>query len=106
MVLTRKIRQNLNNYSAKYVCLTGYHGLILVFVKKILMKLKQPITLILIESDIITIPKIILNHPKIKKIFQWNKQIDNSKIKCIPIGLNKDRQYESLSKVRAIERKN
>ena len=105
MVLTRKIRQNLTNYFVKYVCLTGYRKIISLFVKKILIKLKQPITLILVESDIIKIPKIILNHPKIKKIFQWNKEIDNSKIKCIPIGLNKDRHYESLSKVTPLKEK-
>lgn len=97
IMLTRKYntfrRHDLNN---SYVCLTGYGNIINKFKSKILPKIKTEIIIVIIESDVIKIPKEFLENKFVKRIFQWNKEIEHEKIKCIPIGLNKDRQLQVL----------
>jgi len=41
--------------------------------------------------------KEYLDHDKIKHWFMWNKPFDHPKLTCIPIGLNFDRQSNSLN---------
>ena len=105
IVLTRKIASKNINFSTNYVCLTGYENIIKKFQKMILPGIVNTVILILLESDNIVIPNTILNHPKIKKIFQWNKKINHHKVSCIPIGINKDRHLESLLKIESSKEK-
>lgn len=99
ILFTRKHNTlKLRNFTSRYVCLTGNQKSIILFQRKILPKIKHSIILILIEADIIKIPKDILNNPFVSKIFQWNKEINHDKISCIPIGLNNDRQLAVLLK--------
>ena len=102
IVLTRKIASKNINFSTNYVCLTGYENIIKKFEKMILPGIVNTVILILLESDNIEIPNTLLNHPKIKKIFQWNKKINHHKVRCIPIGINKDRHLESLLKIESL----
>ena len=106
-VLTRKYdTSKLKNKNFKYACLTGYKNIIGFFLKKILPMVEEPITLILIESDVIEVSRHILEHKMVKKIFQWNKCQDHPKISCFPIGLNKDRNLESLLSSEKLEKTN
>lgn len=98
IMYTRKYNNIRNcNLNAKYCCLTGNSRAFGVFSKYIINKLKNDIVLILIESDVISIPGNILECSKIKKIFTWNKEKPNEKVICLPIGLNKDRQLSQIT---------
>jgi hypothetical protein len=106
IMLTRKYNtiKNIDLFS-KYVCLTGTEQVLNFFEHKILPKLQNKIILIIIESDIIKISKNIINSDVVTKIFQWNKEIDHPKIKCIPIGLNRDRQLSVMMNTPKPEKK-
>ena len=106
ILLTRKYNtiKNINLFS-KYVCLTGTEQVLNFFEQKILEKLQNKIILIIIESDIIKVSKNIINSDTVRKIFQWNKEIDHPKIKCIPIGLNRDRQLSMMINTAKTEKK-
>jgi len=84
------------NYDTNFCCLTGNSRAFGVFNNIISDKLKNPVVLILLESDVISIPDSILQNEKVIEIFTWNKEKPNGKVKCFPIGLNKDRQYLNL----------
>jgi len=105
IVLTRKHKSFDRDFSGKYICLTGYDHIIQRFKNRILPGLTKSVILILIESDVIKILPDILDHPKIKKVFQWNKEISHDKVKCLPIGINKDRHLESLMKIEPLQDK-
>ena len=106
IMLTRKYNTiRNNNFKSNYVCLTGSGQIIDAFEKRILPKLQKKIILILIESDVIKISRNIIENDMIEKIFQWNKEIQHPKIKCIPIGLNRDRQLSMMMNTPKPEKK-
>ena len=82
-----------------YIGITGYKQIIeLFFNEKInLLKNVKNIVLIIIESDVIEIKNEWLNNDKLKYIYCWNKPYHHEKIKCIPIGLNYNRQYDIIN---------
>lgn len=82
-----------------YIGITGYKQIIeLFFNEKInLFKNVKNIVLIIIESDVIEIKNEWLNNDKLKYIYCWNKPYQHEKIKCIPIGLNYNRQYDIIN---------
>jgi hypothetical protein len=100
LVITRK-HINHNNISfdkVKYVCLTGYDSILLHFFENLLDKFESPVTVIIIESDVVNIRDTWLKHTKLKRCFLWNKPFVHPKLTCLPIGLNYSRHYKSLSR--------
>lgn len=100
LVITRK-HINHNNISfdkVKYVCLTGYDSILLHFFENLLDKFESPVSVIIIESDVVNIRDTWLKHTKLKRCFLWNKPFVHPKLTCLPIGLNYSRHYESLSR--------
>jgi len=57
----------------------------------------MPIILVTVETDGFDMKKEYLEHDKINHWFMWNKPFDHPKLTCIPIGLNFDRQSNSLN---------
>lgn len=86
-------------YNTLYVGITGYSQIIEQFFNIFLKKLinVDKVIVIIIESDVVNINKEWLNNEKINKIYTWNKPFENEKIKCIPIGLNYNRQYDIIN---------
>tara|TARA_B110000046_G_C13007498_1_gene405026 strand:- start:1090 stop:2745 length:1656 start_codon:yes stop_codon:yes gene_type:complete len=74
------------------VCLTGYDNIVNYFYNNLLCKFKNPIILILIETDFYTLEKNLIEHPLITHIYGWNIPIQHPKVSAIPIGLNYYRQ--------------
>ena len=96
---TRKY-SNMNNIDLSdvtLVCLTGYENIIQTFFANIIQNFNTPIILITVETDGFDMKKEYLEHDKIKHWFMWNKPFDHPKLTCIPIGLNFDRQSNSLN---------
>jgi hypothetical protein len=97
---TRKY-SNINNMDLSdvtLVCLTGYENIIQTFFAKIIQNFNTPIILITVETDGFDMKKEYLEHDKIKHWFMWNKPFGHPKLTCIPIGLNFDRQSNSLNR--------
>ena len=97
---TRKY-SNINNIDLSditLVCLTGYENIIQTFFAKIIQNFNTPIILITVETDGFDMKKEYLEHDKIKHWFMWNKPFGHPKLTCIPIGLNFDRQSNSLNR--------
>ena len=86
-------------YDTLYVGITGYSQIIEQFFNIFLKKLinVDKVIVIIIESDVVNINKEWLNNEKINKIYTWNKPYEHEKIKCIPIGLNYNRQYDIIN---------
>ena len=83
--------------SVTLVCLTGYENIIQTFFSNIIQNFYTPIILVTVETDGFDMKKEYLDHDKIKHWFMWNKPFDHPKLTCIPIGLNFDRQSNSLN---------
>lgn len=80
------------------VCLTGYSSILNNFFNSILAKFAHPVTLIIIESDVIHLNPKWLENEKISKCYTWNKPFNHEKLYALPIGLNYERQYKVLQK--------
>jgi len=80
------------------VCLTGYNHIIENFFNNKINLLKKKIILVTLETDNLDIKLSQVNHPLVKHWFTWNKPYQHEKITCLPIGLNYDRQQNSLTK--------
>ena len=85
LLITRRIC-NIKSYNfvnqtgLQYVSLTGYSQIILQFFQNILNRFSFKIVLILIESDVVELPQICLEHPKILNCFTWNKPFHQPKL--------------------------
>lgn len=66
------------------------------FITNYLKRFVYPVTIIIIETDVVKMEKEWLDIPKIKQCFTWNKPFEHPKLRAIPIGLNYDRQYNIL----------
>ena len=103
-VLITRRTLNVNNINFEnckentLVCVTGYNHIISEFFNVIINKFTKPITLIIIESDIIQLEKSWLNNKLLKHCFTWNKPFHHPKLSGLPIGLNYNRQYNILDK--------
>ena len=99
---TRKI-SNINKINLQackpntLVCLSGYNHIIEMFFTKFINQFKFPIILITLETDYFEMKYEYINHPNIAHWFTWNKSINHNKLTCIPIGLNHDRQVNSIN---------
>jgi hypothetical protein len=74
------------------VCITGYDNVISYFYNELLCKFKNPIILILIETDFYTLDSRLMEHPLITHIYGWNIPVSHPKVSALPIGLNYYRQ--------------
>tara|TARA_B100000989_G_scaffold253810_1_gene202307 strand:- start:696 stop:2324 length:1629 start_codon:yes stop_codon:yes gene_type:complete len=98
LLISRSIL-NVDNFdfhnikTAKYACITGYKQIIDMFFNKYIDYFKKGVILIIIESDIIEIPKHFLQHINLIHCFTWNKPFHHDKLSSLPIGLNYNRQY-------------
>ena len=86
----------LNVNSSIIACITGYPRVIEYFFNDVINKLYNGVILIIIESDVIPISKEQLNHINLIHFFTWNKPFFHKKLSPLPIGLNFNRQYNSL----------
>lgn len=88
---------NLQSQTKPFISIiTGYDKIINFFFNKVLSKSPVKILLIIIESDIININPILLNHPNLLHCFSWNKNLKHPKLSALPIGLNFKRHYNSI----------
>ena len=100
---TRKV-SNINSINLSLcpentlVCLTGYTSIVKQFFDKIIHLFKRKIILITLETDGFTMLADYVNHQSLAHWFTWNKPYDHSKVTCLPIGLNYDRQQVILEK--------
>lgn len=86
------------NQENLYICLTGDNKNIINILPKLLKKVNK-CKIITLEADIINIPIYLLEDNKIIHWFTWNKPYKHNKLSCIPIGLNYDRHYSSITNV-------
>ena len=86
----------LNVNSSIIACITGYPRVIEYFFNDVINKLYNGVILIIIESDVVPISKEHLNHINLIHCFTWNKPFFHKKLSPLPIGLNFNRQYNSL----------
>ena len=102
LLITRSII-NINTFefvSCKHneiACITGYPQIIQNFFENIIHKFKTYVTLIIIETDVVNIKPEWLDNTKLRHCFTWNKPYEHSKLSCIPIGLNYDRQFDKIT---------
>ena len=95
-------RKHINNEGFNYkkqnplVCLTGYPKIIKMFFKELIDKFENPVTIIIIESDVISLEPIWLDNKLVKCCYTWNKSMNHEKLHCLPIGLNYSRHYDSM----------
>jgi len=89
--------ESTNIKQPDYICITGYTQILSFIFTNIIDKIKNPIILITIESDVIDFKKEYLSHTKLKHWFSWNKSIKHPKLTCIPIGLNEDRHMDAMN---------
>ena len=83
-----------NGYS--YVCLTGYDNVLHYFFNKVIHKYSNKVIVIIIEVDVVPLKKEWLDHDNIGYCYTWNKPFHHSKLHALPIGLNYNRQYDSI----------
>ena len=101
LLITRSIL-NIYNFDFSNVnnsiiaCITGYPRVIDYFFDDLINKLYNGVILIIIESDVVPITKEHLNHINLLHCFTWNKPFCHEKLSSLPIGLNFNRQYNSL----------
>lgn len=100
LMITRKyVNTNSYNFTVNkthMVCLTGYDNILHTFFTKILPMINGKVVIILIETDRFNMKTEYINNKKVKKYFCWNKPYEHSKMVCIPIGLNHDRNHDSI----------
>ena len=103
LITRRTMNMNTFDYKIKkniiHVCITGYKNIIELFFEKtihLFANIKN-IILIIIESDVIELKSKWLDNPKLKRVYCWNKPFKHEKLKCIPIGLNHNRQYNVIT---------
>ena len=95
-------RKHINNEGFDYkkqnplVCLTGYPKIIKMFFKELIDKFENPVTIIIIESDVISLEPIWLDNKLVKCCYTWNKSMNHEKLHCLPIGLNYSRHFDSM----------
>jgi len=97
LTITRFSSNGKDPTNVKYVCLTGEQFILQKFFKQIYPKIQSKFHLFVVETDIYFLYDEWLQKENVKKIFAWNKIIDNEKIVALPIGINHKRMYESLS---------
>lgn len=99
LVITRKsINKDTYNYKKKnsLVCLTGYPNILDLFFTNIIHSFIHPVTVIIIESDVINLKTQWLDNSLINHCYTWNKSMEHPKLSCLPIGLNFDRQHKIM----------
>jgi hypothetical protein len=94
---TRK-HSNIGSYDLRscsniaLVCLTGYEGIVAHFFSSIINKINKPVVLVTLETDGFNMRDEYLQNELLVHWFSWNKPVNHSKLSCLPIGLNLDRQ--------------
>ena len=79
------------------ITLTGYNHIVNYFFDNIVPHLSHPVILVTLESDNIIINDKHINNSSITHWFTWNKQMEHKKLTALPIGLNYDRQFNSIT---------
>lgn len=100
LTITRKhINKEGFNYNKQnpLVCLTGYPKIIKMFFDDLIHKFKHPVTLIIIESDVVILQNSWLDNKLVKCCYTWNKSTNHEKLHCLPIGLNYSRHFDSIT---------
>lgn len=102
LLITRRLinKKGYKGYDMKnpIACINGYKITIDDFFNNCLPKFKEKVVLVIIEFDK---PKFNISHVdnnKIKHILTWNKPFQHPKISALPIGLNFDRQQNTIRK--------
>ena len=80
-----------------YVCITGYANILRVFFTNLIYNYSNKIVVVIIESDTISLQQEWLDHPTLEHCYTWNKPFHHPKLSALPIGLNHNRQYNSIT---------
>ena len=88
---------NFENNQVHFCVLTGYKNIVTKFFVDIIQKFKNPVIVILIETDVVYLKPEWLDNEKLIHCYSWNIPFKHNKLSCIPIGLNFRRHYKSLT---------